>query len=322
MRNLILSSILLSCLACGAPAAQQQAQARTWLFAQAPATLAATGLYADVANRTLAADVQSFTPRFPLWSDGDEKRRFIALPAGTAVDTTDMDHWVFPVGTRLWKEFSVNGTLVETRFANKFGEGAADWTYVSYVWTDDGTTANAMEEGGVVTVNGQEHEIPSAQLCLFCHANTRERVLGFSAVQLNHNAAGINLQGMLRGGELPSNTLQGDERAVAALGYLHGNCAHCHNGDGLEFQREFSLRLMSNNTTVESTNAYRTAVGQLLSDYQAEGMTMRIAPGAPEQSAIFHRMNGRGDENQMPPVGTAKVDTNGLAKVQAWIANM
>src|SRR5688500_20028913 len=49
-------------------------------FATAPATLAATGLYADPATRTVAAAALPFSPQYPLWTDGAAKRRWIALP--------------------------------------------------------------------------------------------------------------------------------------------------------------------------------------------------------------------------------------------------
>ena len=40
-----------------------------------PALLSATGLYQSIAAKTLAPGVLPFTPQFPLWSDGAEKRR-------------------------------------------------------------------------------------------------------------------------------------------------------------------------------------------------------------------------------------------------------
>jgi hypothetical protein len=74
--------------------------------APAPARLADTGLYEDFAARRVAADVLPYTPQYPLWSDGATKRRWIRLPPGAAIDASDPDAWVFPVGTKLWKEFS------------------------------------------------------------------------------------------------------------------------------------------------------------------------------------------------------------------------
>src|SRR5262245_7866666 len=71
---------------------------------RAPQRLSETGLFADIGRETLAPGVVAYAPRFQLWSDGAEKRRWLWLPPGTRIDTSDMDSWVFPVGTKLWKE--------------------------------------------------------------------------------------------------------------------------------------------------------------------------------------------------------------------------
>ena len=71
-----------------------------------PERLSETGLYADAAAKQLAPDVVSFTSQYPLWSDGAAKRRWIRIPPGSAIDAADPNAWIFPVGTRVWKEFS------------------------------------------------------------------------------------------------------------------------------------------------------------------------------------------------------------------------
>ena len=71
-----------------------------------PARLTETGLYADLRADALAPGVLPYRPQFELWSDGASKRRWISLPPGTRIDTSDMDSWQFPEGTKLWKEFS------------------------------------------------------------------------------------------------------------------------------------------------------------------------------------------------------------------------
>ena len=102
-----------------------------------PETLSATGLYSDIGTLTLAADVREYEPTYALWSDGAEKRRWIRLPPGTKIDTSDMDHWSFPVGTKIWKEFQFAGKRVETRLIYRFGPGDDDFIYAAYVWDGD-----------------------------------------------------------------------------------------------------------------------------------------------------------------------------------------
>src|SRR5262249_35165170 len=79
------------------------------LIARAPVMLSATGLFADVQTDRLADDVAPYSPRFELWSDGATKRRWVYLPPGTRIDTSDMNAWQFPEGTKLWKEFTQEG---------------------------------------------------------------------------------------------------------------------------------------------------------------------------------------------------------------------
>src|SRR4051794_23701405 len=69
-----------------------------------PMTLIDSGLCSDAACMQISSDVLAYTPQFQLWSDGATKKRWIYLPPGTQIDTTDMDYWQFPVGTKIWKE--------------------------------------------------------------------------------------------------------------------------------------------------------------------------------------------------------------------------
>ena len=50
--------------------------------------LSQTGLYRDFASRTVDASIFQYTPRYPLWSDGAEKQRYLSIPAGTTIDNS------------------------------------------------------------------------------------------------------------------------------------------------------------------------------------------------------------------------------------------
>ena len=83
--------------------------------------------------------------------------------------------------------------------------------------------------------------------------------------------------------------------------------------------------------TVEETGTWLTAVDQI-SGWLATvppTVTARIEPGMPESSAVVRRMALRGSPtmtseyaNQMPPLGTKRVDDSGLATVRAWIESL
>ena len=66
-----------------------------------PANLSETGLYSDIATKTIASTNLMFSPQYPLWSDGAKKKRWIYLPPKKSVDAKRVDDWVFPIGTKL-----------------------------------------------------------------------------------------------------------------------------------------------------------------------------------------------------------------------------
>lgn len=294
-------------------------------LAEVPQRLSATGLYSDLRAGTLAPGVMPFTPRFRLYSDGAEKSRWILLPPCTPIDTSDMDHWVFPVGTRLWKEFRVGGRRVETRMIERVGPGPDDFRYAAYQWDERGEEAWYVP-GGVTDANGSGHDIPAASQCTECHGRTPERVLGFGAIQLSHDGEGATMAWLSANGRLTvphaeGYALPGDAVAQAALGELHANCAHCHNPAGVQMPTPFSMRLMVGDARLADTGVYRTAVGVPTDWFHAGGVTRRVAPGDVAASAVAHRMGQRGNAEQMPPLGTHVVDRDGLAAVTAWIAS-
>lgn len=145
-----------------------------------PERLSQTGLYADIAAKQIAPGVLSFSPQYPLWSDGARKQRWIALPPGTSVDASDSDAWVFPVGTRLWKEFAFD-RRIETRFLELT---AAGWAFATYRWLDDESDAVLAAKLGERAVyrlpDGVAYDLPARSDCRACHEGNVSGVLGFS----------------------------------------------------------------------------------------------------------------------------------------------
>ena len=89
-----------------------------------PMTLQDTGLCDDGPCAVINDGILAYKPQWELYSDGATKRRWLQLPPGTKIDTTDMDYWKFPVGTKVWKEFKLNGKRIETRYFEKRREGS------------------------------------------------------------------------------------------------------------------------------------------------------------------------------------------------------
>jgi hypothetical protein len=311
----------------------------------APERLGDTGLYADAASRTLHPDVVTFVPQYPLWSDGATKRRFLRLPKGASIDASDPDHWVFPVGTKLWKEFSF-GRRVETRYMERLADGS--WRFDAYVWSEDGTDAVRMPEGGVrgaVEIRpGLRHDVPGVLDCKACHEGPRSPVLGVTALQLSPDRdpnaphaeplqpGDVDLpelvgRGLVRG--LPAELLASPPRIPArtpreraVLGYLAANCAGCHSAKGP--LASLGMFLEQGARSGSAGGPLPTAVGAP-SEFRPPGSgptPLRIDPGAPGASVLLRRMASRSPLVQMPPLGTHAVDEEAVALVRAWIEDL
>jgi hypothetical protein len=290
-----------------------------------PEDLGATGLYADIHSSSIATDVRSFAPQFALWSDGSDKRRWIRLPAGSRIDTSDMNDWRLPAGTRLWKQFSLNGKRIETRLFEKLGPGDDDWVGLAYVWNESQTEAVAAPEGAI-DARGTSHDVPASGECMACHRGRKSRVLGFSAIQLagSHTDGDLDLSELASSGfltDLPQTELSvpGNDVERGALGYLHANCGHCHNrarpsgGDARCFDPKTSTDYtlsVDRLASPEETPAYRTAIGE------------DIERGDPAGSRLIELVSERGMFQQMPPLATERVDHDAVSLLTRWISEM
>ena len=227
-----------------------------------------------------------FTPRYPLWSDGMDKRRWLHLPGGTVVDKADPDAWEFPPGARAWKEFSRDGKPLETRFIERLADGS--WRYLTYAWNASGTTATLAPEEGI-----PERGIPSRADCLACHEGAPVPILGYSAVQLST--------------ALPP-----------ALGYLHGNCGHCHNDAALP-ALELSLAQQASDPKASAARTYATLIRASRFRPHGAANAQRVVPGQPGHSVLVTRMKSNDPLTRMPPLGVSVVDVSGVALISRWI---
>jgi hypothetical protein len=297
-------------------------------------TLDKTGLYAPGGGEVLASGVRAYDVRFQLWSDGATKRRFLYLPPGTKIDTTNMDLWAFPVGTKVWKEFTRDGVRVETRLLEKVS-AAPDaenkgWKRVAYAWNAAQTKAVAVPDGALAAL-GTEHDIPGAGDCDNCHQWGKDYLIGVSAIQLAHSGTGVTLKSLMDDGLLttpPASSnlpLPGNAGAQAALGVIHANCGLCHQPGSFAYTERaigMDLRLtVGTLATVQGTPIYQTTVNVDTSK-SFEGATKRIVPGDAAHSALHQRMSTRDDLMKMPPVATKIVDENGAKAVRDWIASL
>lgn len=302
-----------------------------------PSDLSCTGLYSDWATKTIAADALPYTPALVFWSDGAVKTRWIYLPPGATIDTTDMDNWFFPVGTKIWKQFALNGQIVETRLIWKT---PSQWEFLDYRWSGDGGTAQRFDDGET-NVNGTTYEIPSTQVCFHCHGGRTDSVLGVDLIGLGApGAQGVTLATLAaqsRFTQTPKSlavTIPEDstQKAAAALGFLHVNCgSSCHNTSGAATASHLYMKLAANElyppdggvAKVSQLEAYTTAVNVTAKDMPNGVSYLRIAPGDAAHSLIplmaVSRNQDAGGFQPMPPLVSHIPDDAGIALVNAWI---
>jgi hypothetical protein len=310
----------------------------------APALLRETGLYEASRPGAIARGVRQFSPQYPLWTDGATKARWIYLPPGTSIDTTIPGDWVFPVGTRFWKEFSFNGRKVETRFI--WRASADQWIFASYAWNEEQTDAVLAPADGIPgaadLAPGRRHNIPGTSDCRACHGTTRPGPLGFNALQLSTDrdpnaihgeplAPGMmTLATLSDEGRLspsrpefvtnPPRIQAGSPTTRAVLGYFASNCGTCHNRSGDTTFTGPSLKhsdLANGDDVTSRLLAYAT---EWQVPGQPEGASRMLNAAVPDASAMLVRMRSRRPSSQMPPLGTVLRDDAAIAVIEKWLA--
>jgi uncharacterized repeat protein (TIGR03806 family) len=293
--------------------------------------LSATGCVKAESPKEPAAGLIPYDVVNPLWSDGADKERYLALPNATKIDVNGDGDFQLPVGSVLVKHFKLNDKFVETRL---FMHGELGWQGFSYEWQDDQTDALLLRGSKDKVVDSVDWHYPSREQCLVCHTRAANFSLGVEAQQLNRNfiypSTGITANQLttLEHIGLFNNALSSDQKTaklyslddnnasldVRARSYLHSNCSGCHRPNG-PTASNLDLRFA---TAFANTHACNQSPGS-----GDVGITnpVIIAPGEPERSVLLARMKLR-DTNQMPPIGTHLVDAAAMQVVSDWIAGL
>jgi hypothetical protein len=172
------------------------------------------------------------------------------------------------------------------------------WELAAYAWDDAGKDAALLDlkrsqareilndDDAVV-----EHSIPSRLECRQCHESAPSEVLGINALQ----EAKLSGHGPL---------------TTEVLGYLVGNCIHCHNGsNGAASSFDLRPEVALKNLIDRPTESSATADG------------IRVVPGKPEESVMFLGVQGSSDleVKDMPPLGVAERDESAISLLRNWI---
>lgn len=311
--------------------APEQRVSDTAIMADAlPRTLSEYGFFAGGAERPVSALIP-YGLTAPLFSDYADKRRFIYLPPGGAMDSDSGGVVRFPVGSAIIKSFGYTQAdggyrTIETRVLLHRASG---WVALPYIWRADGSDADLRLAGGRTPVTftdptGQSrtisYAVPNRNQCKTCHSANEQIVpIGprianmLIAPAVARTISGADWQ-RPRYPAVDDGAASLDHRARA---YLASNCAHCHNPAGsasnsglfLEYDRPLGI----------ATGVFKRPVA---AGRGSGGMDFAIRPGRPDQSYMVYRMRSTDPGIAMPELGRSMVHDEGVALIEQWIAAM
>jgi uncharacterized repeat protein (TIGR03806 family) len=292
----------------------------------------------NVADQIPVASFVPYDVNVTLYSDNAEKLRFVHVPPGSQIQSTE-DRWDVPVGTYFVKTFfypndardpSLGRQLIETRFLVKTSSG---FTASTYVWNADQT--DAIASGGNMDVpthwidsGGAAHDdyfhVPGTSQCMTCHA---DRALGWRSRQMDmagtwNDGTTNQISHLIAAGIVDqpppphvvlSNPFGTDPLDLRARSYLDANCSHCHGTGG----------------EAASTNLFwsyeDTGPGSLplcKPTAAVNGDNHIIVPGEPDQSEFLARMLSPNAFTRMPQGPIHDPDAEGIAVLSQWVAAM
>lgn len=310
---------------------------------QLPEHLSQTGCFVSLAPLVPSADLIPYAVVSPLWTDGTDKSRFIALPPGESVAVLSDESWLLPVGSVVIKHFALDladdgiaGVRpVESRV---MARAETDWLVATYLWNDEATEASRLDEDRVtplVAIQGGErvaidYLFPAPGTCLACHRDTQVGTIGLTSGQLARSEdyahgradqlAVLTELNVLESATEPAVAYVDPADRTAELearvrSYLDANCAHCHRPGGYTPpDLGLDLRLATALSDTGLCDPLRYASPFVPGE-------VRVVPGHPEESNVYLRMTMRGD-GQMPLVGSALVDPLADALLNRWITSL
>ncbi len=309
-----------------------------------PATLSATGLFADLSDLSPAPGVTPYTVNLPFWSDHAIKSRWVVLPDASSRFTYAPENpWTLPSGTVWVKHFDMemqrgiptSKKRIETRLIVKTPAGAYG---VSYRWNATGTEATlAADEGenfNLAITEGsnpkpQTWRIPSRAECMVCHTpqaghalsfNTRQlnlenNLLGFTGNQLTTLSQQNYLTGYPGSPHLLPRHVRPDETTVSVesrvRSYLAVNCAYCHKSGGTA-PTAWDAR-------ATLTLAQTGLLNGSLSNNGGDPLNKLVVPGDPLHSIVLSRMAATNGFTRMPPLGSSVTDPSSTNLLTTWI---
>jgi uncharacterized repeat protein (TIGR03806 family) len=320
--------------------------------------LSETGCVDPGDPRLPAAGLIPYAVNSPLWSDGAEKERFLAIPEGqtigfkdcarrpadcaqTAAGGTPEDdgHLDLPVGSVLVKTFMIGGRRIETRLLVRFSQ--TTWRGFGYEWRPDQSDAELLPDlsGGVKkplggAVAGHESQIwhfPSRAQCLQCHTTATGVSLGVTLAQMNRDLtypSGITSNQLdtwehigLFDQPLPRPLpapLPAVEDGAASVPARARSYLHANCANCHRPAGTFEGIDLRADTAFAQTGLCNALPEK--GDLGVAG-ARRLVPGNPGLSLTSLRMHAL-TEGRMPQIGTSVVDVGGARLIDDWITSL
>lgn len=289
---------------------------------QIPATLSATGLFADLKALIPSHGVLEYQVNSKGWFDGGATRYFMAVPNDKTVGFDVDALWDLPVGTVLVKHMSIAavGNANKAFTTSVLFRQDSGWQAANYRWNDAGTDADLVTDSATIadgSIANIQRKLYSGSGCAVCHKNSEGEMspLATHTRQLNRaysyqqnlnknqlevlNYIGLFTSGINNASSYERFSAPTDETASLtqrAKSYLHTNCAHCHGGTPMDMRYDTAL---ANMHLVNENN--------------------RIKPGNPGDSLVYSYQTG--DSNRMPN-GTVTTNPEAETLFKAWIMEL
>lgn len=299
---------------------------------QLPERLSQTGLFQDLVTLTPHPAFVAYDLKVPLWADGAEKRRWIALPPGERIAGRPQEGWQFPPGTVFLKHFDLptderapsQWRRLETRVLVIQENG--DFYAVTYRWDEDGTDATVVHDAvreslHVTRADGTSETrlwtYPSRSDCRQCHHPSPSAILGFTPEQLDRPvpgpdghpteqlsllvSMGLFVESWDRSDLWSLPKLAGLDDSWASIdqrvrSYLHVHCATCHTPE-------------------------RQPPTRFVADYDHPHLPRgHVNISSSDESYFYYRMTTEDMEERMPPIGRHQADPQAAEAVHQWLA--
>lgn len=298
-------------------------------IAEAPRHLSDLRLFKDLSTLEPEEGLEPYEINVPFWSDGAEKKRWVAFPSGNPkLIFQETGPWEFPEGSVFVKHFSLGNQKVETRILVR--DAYLGVYGLSYQWLADQSDAILLKGAAEEKIHwkdtaGKSHEqtwhFPSRESCTTCHNSASHGVLGVNTHQINHARLrewnqkqlfdppieDAKINHFLQGASF-ENTHATMEHRVRS--YLDSNCAFCHRPDGV--LSSFDARLST--PLIQQNLINGTAL--------KNGEKLRIVkPGDANHSLLLTRINALGD-TAMPPLAKQRIDQKAVENIRLWIESL